>query len=55
MFSDAVINDKWISIFEGSREETKEWLRRNPETDVLRVCLGETKEVIPVSEYLNKF
>lgn len=54
MFFDAVITKDAQPVFNGTPDQTREWLQTTPEVDELFVCVGVSLQVVPVSEYLIK-
>lgn len=56
MYFDAVLYDGVNPVFNGTPEETKEWLRNNikdPDANHLSVCIGQTLATVSVADYLN--
>lgn len=53
MYIDKVLTKNLVPLFEGSPEETREWLKNNKtdETDV--VCDGYKSKFMTVSDYLE--
>ena len=54
MYFDAVVTESMEVLFNGTPEETVEWLRENPTDEKTRVVPGKTLRVLTVSEYLEK-
>jgi hypothetical protein len=55
MYFDAVINEKYEPLFNGTPEETKKWLVSDEIPDEqLNVVRGYDMRVLTVSEYLEK-
>lgn len=50
---DAVLYYGLRPIFTGSPEETVRWLEQNPQARNLKVRVGETSEIVSVTEYLS--
>ena len=56
MYFDAVIDYSYNPIFNGTREETLNWIADREElVSDLWVALGDSTEVVPVPEYLGRF
>lgn len=53
-FFDAVLDDAMMPVFNGTPEETLDWLKANPDAQSLRVCPGQSLRVIPAKEYMAK-
>ena len=55
MYFDAVLDFNMKPLFNGTPEETKEWLKKQtPEfQDTVRVCVGYSMQMVTVSEYLK--
>lgn len=56
MYFDAVLTKDCVPVFNGTPEETREWLIANhdPEAKHLDVCVGSTLKYMTISEYLAK-
>jgi hypothetical protein len=56
MYFDAVITDNYVPVFNGTPEETRQWLVDNhdPEATHIQVCVGATLKVISIAEYLTQ-
>lgn len=54
MFFDAVVTKNLEPVFNGTPEQTREWLETTPEVDHLYVCVGISLAVVPVAKYLSK-
>lgn len=54
MYFDAVLDNSMQPIFNGTPDETRNWLLKNPEdhADVV-VCEGQGMKIMTVSEYLE--
>lgn len=56
-YFDAVLTRDYIPVFNGTREETKEYLKNHTAFNFHenhQVCVGETLEVMPVVQYLSR-
>jgi hypothetical protein len=53
MFFDAVLTKSMRPVFNGTPDETKDWLVKNLErAHIYDVCVGRTMQIVPTSEYL---
>jgi hypothetical protein len=55
MYFDAVLDGLMYPLFNGTRDETRQWLRDNPEiasAPEVMVCTGENLAMITVPDYL---
>lgn len=55
MYLDAVITKDYIPVFNGTPEETRQWLRDNhdPEATHIQVCIGKTLKTVSIADYLK--
>lgn len=51
-YFDAVIDHRWDPVFNGTPEETVEWLKERPQLCRLDVIVGRDLRVVGVPEYL---
>lgn len=56
MYFDAVLDFNLKPLFNGTPEETKKWLLKQPDVflDQVRVCVGYSMEMLTVTEYLAR-
>lgn len=53
-YFDAVLNSKYIPVFNGTPEHTRNWLLKHTEVhDTHEVCHGRTLKVVSVKTYLG--
>lgn len=55
MYFDAVLDDRMKPVFNGTPDETENWLKTNPkklDLSTHTVCYGYSMDVVKVSEYL---
>lgn len=54
MYFDAVLDANMRPLFNGTTQETKEWLGRNSaDARIDSVCIGKTMQVVSVREYFE--
>lgn len=53
-YFDAVLKEDYTPIFNGTPEQTKEWLRKNPGHKGAWVCVGKTLEMVHPDEYRTR-
>lgn len=56
MLFDCVLDEENLMVFNGSPEDTKEWVSVNlEETDLdHRICIGRSESLVTVREYLRR-
>jgi hypothetical protein len=58
VYFDAVLDDRMMPVFNGTPEETKEWIKKNPtiiaEHD-LWVCIGKTLRMMTIKAYMEEW
>lgn len=57
LYFDAVLDENMRPLFNGTPEETKEWLEKNEpvKTDnSVRVCIGTSLVIVTVPEYMRR-
>lgn len=54
MYFDAVLDKDSRPIFNGTPEETMEWLKTNQWAHKVDVCIGRTMQIVSVPEYLEQ-
>lgn len=54
MYFDAVLSKNMKPLFNGSPEDTKQWLKDNETRSSDLVCKGDTLELMTVEEYLER-
>jgi hypothetical protein len=52
VYFDAVLDENRMPVFNGTPDETREFLRTNENNDGLRVCAGRTLKIMSVEDYL---
>lgn len=55
MYFDAVLDPDMRPLFNGTPEETREWLENESETSSLVICVGKTMKILTPTEYLSTF
>lgn len=53
IYFDAVLTSNMMPIFNGTPEQTVEWLKKNPDASNLTVCIGKTLQIVTVAKYLS--
>lgn len=53
-YFDAVLDDNANPLFNGTAEQTAEWLVRNPNVSA-QVCIGRTMEMKSIDDYLREY
>lgn len=53
-YFDAVLDEKQFPVFNGTPEETKQWLLDNRDAWNLSVCVGKTLQMVSVQEYMKE-
>jgi hypothetical protein len=53
VYYDAVLDDDMMPLFNGTEDETVDWLLKNEQKD-LQVAVGRTNEIIPAEEYMER-
>lgn len=43
-----------VPLFNGTPEDTKEWLEKNETDNSVRVCIGESMVLVTVPEYKRR-
>ena len=52
---DVVLDSERVPVFSGTPEQTSVWIKTNQHVEeVTSVCLGESMDVISVSDYLSR-
>lgn len=55
MYFDAVLNVDIDPVFNGTPEETRNWLKENPNhPEAILVSIGRTNQIVTIEEYLAK-
>lgn len=54
IYFDAVLDENMQPLFNGTPEETKEWLEKNETNNSIRVCIGESLALVTVQEYMRR-
>lgn len=54
VYLDAVLDENLKPIFNGTPEETKEWLKENETDNSVRVCIGTSMAIVTVPEYMRR-
>ena len=55
MYFDAVLDPDMRPLFNGTPEETREWLEKKSENSSLMICVGKTMRMLTPTEYLSTF
>lgn len=55
IYLDAALTDRLFPLFNGTREATIRYLLGDRDKTVARIFVGETKELLLVDEYLERF
>lgn len=54
MYFDAVLDKNMQPIFNGTPQETREWLQLNiSDNRIDSICIGKTMQLVTIKEYLN--
>lgn len=53
-YYDAVLDENMNPLFNGTPEDTKEWLEKNKTDNSVRVCIGESMVLVTVPEYKRR-
>lgn len=53
-YFDAVLDENMNPLFNGTSEDTKEWLEKNETDNSVRVCIGESMVLVTVQEYMRR-
>lgn len=53
-YFDAVLDENFQSVFNGTPNETVAWIKENPWAHGLVVCVGRTTDVILVPLYMER-
>lgn len=53
-YFDAVLDENMQVLFNGTPQDTKEWLEKSKTDSSVRVCIGESMVLVTIPEYMRR-